>query len=107
MAKAKVVRLRRQDQLYIQIPTLIIIVIAICFALLPTIITWLNSVKTQSEINLSIMSLPEGLRWQNYVDAFEAVKTSIMSSLIAMRELYILYAPISFILTLKISDFSL
>lgn len=81
MAKAKVVRLRRQDQLYIQIPTLIIIVIAICFALLPTIITWLNSVKTQSEINLSIMALPKGFEWQNYVDAFLAVKDNVASSL--------------------------
>ena len=32
MAKKKIVRLRRQDQLYVQIPTFIIIVIAICFA---------------------------------------------------------------------------
>ena len=56
MAKNKIVRLRRQDQLYVQIPTFIIIVIAIGFALLPTIITYINSFKTQSEINLSIMS---------------------------------------------------
>ena len=70
MAKKKIVRLRRQDQLYVQIPTFIIIVIAICFALLPTIITWLNSVKTQSEINLSIMAFPKGFEWENYVDAF-------------------------------------
>ena len=82
MAKKKIVRLRRQDQLYVQIPVLIIIVIAICLALLPTIITLINSLKTQSEINLSIMSLPKGFAWQNYVDAFEAVKANILSSLI-------------------------
>ena len=81
MAKKKIVRLRRQDQLYIQIPTLIIIVVAICFALLPTIITLLNSFKTQSEINLSIMALPKGFELQNYVDAFLAVKDNIASSL--------------------------
>ena len=81
MAKKKIVRLRRQDQLYVQIPTFIIIVIAICFALLPTIITWLNSVKTQSEINLSIMAFPKGFEWENYVDAFFAVKDNIASSL--------------------------
>ena len=42
MAKKKIVRLRRQDQLSVQIPVLIIIVIAICLALLPTIITLIN-----------------------------------------------------------------
>jgi ABC-type glycerol-3-phosphate transport system permease component len=82
MAKKKIVRLRRQDQLYVQIPVFCVIVIAIGFALLPTIITCINSFKSQSEINLSIMSLPEGFRWQNYVEAFEAVKASILSSLI-------------------------
>jgi len=60
MAKKKIVRLRRQDRLSVQIPFLIIIVAAICLALLPTIITLINSLKTQSEINLSIMSLPKG-----------------------------------------------
>ena len=63
MAKKKIVRLRTQDQLYVQIPALIIIVIAIGLALLPTIITCINSFKTQSEINLSIMSLPKGFEW--------------------------------------------
>ena len=82
MAKKKIVRLRRQDQLSVQIPVLIIIVIAICLALLPTIITLINSLKTQSEINLSIMSLPKGFAWQNYVEAFETVKANILSSLI-------------------------
>ena len=82
MAKKKIVRLRRQDQLSVQIPVLIIIVIAICLALLPTIITLINSLKTQSEINLSIMSLPKGFAWQNYVEAFETVKANIHSSLI-------------------------
>ena len=82
MAKKKIVRLRRQDQLSVQIPVLIIIVIAICLALLPTIITLINSLKTQSEINLSIMSLPKGFEWQNYVEAFETVKANILSSLI-------------------------
>ena len=73
MAKKKIVRLRRQDQLYVQIPTFIIIVIAICFALLPTIITCINSLKTQSEINLSIMAFPKGFEWENNVTAFESV----------------------------------
>ena len=82
MAKKKIVRLRRQDQLYVQIPTFIIIVIAICFALLPTIITCINSLKTQSEINLSIMAFPKGFEWENYVTAFESVKANILSSLI-------------------------
>lgn len=82
MAKKKIVRLRRQDQLSVQIPVLIIIVIAICLALLPTIITLINSLKTQSEINLSIMSLPKGFEWRNYVEAFETVKANILSSLI-------------------------
>ncbi len=82
MAKKKIVRLRSQDQLYVQIPALVIIVIAICLALLPTIITCINSFKTQSEINLSIMSLPKGLEWENYVEAFNSVKTNILSSLI-------------------------
>lgn len=82
MAKKKIVRLRRQDQLYVQIPTFIIITIAICFALLPTIITCINSFKTQSEINLSIMALPKGFEWENYVEAFETVKANILSSLI-------------------------
>ena len=82
MARKKIVRLRRQDQLSVQIPVLIIIVIAICLALLPTIITLINSLKTQSEINLSIMSLPKGFAWQNYVEAFETVKANILSSLI-------------------------
>ena len=82
MAKNKIVRLRRQDQLYVQIPTFIIIVIAIVLALLPTIITCINSFKTQSEINLSIMSLPKGFEWKNYVEAFESVKANILSSLI-------------------------
>ena len=82
MAKKKIVRLRRQDQLYVQIPTFIIIVIAIGLALLPTIITCINSFKTQSEINLSIMSLPKGIEWANYVEAFESVKANILSSLI-------------------------
>ena len=82
MAKKKIVRLRRQDQLYVQIPTFIIIVIAICFALLPTIITCINSLKTQSEINLSIMAFPKGFEWENYVTAFESVKENILSSLI-------------------------
>ena len=82
MAKKKIVRLRRQDQLYVQIPAFIIIVIAIGLALLPTIITCINSFKTQSEINLSIMSLPKGFEWKNYVEAFESVKANILSSLI-------------------------
>ena len=82
MAKKKIVRLRRQDQLSVQIPVLIIIVIAICLALLPTIITLINSLKTQSEINLSIMSMPKGFEWRNYVEAFETVKANILSSLI-------------------------
>ena len=82
MAKKKTVRLRRQDQLYVQIPTFIIIVLAIGFALLPTIITCINSFKTQSEINLSIMALPKGFEWKNYVQAFDAVKANILSSLI-------------------------
>jgi multiple sugar transport system permease protein len=82
MAKKKIVRLRRQDQLSVQIPAMVIIVIAICLALLPTIITLINSLKTQSEINLSIMSLPKGFAWQNYVEAFETVKANILSSLI-------------------------
>ena len=33
MAKKKVVRLRRQDQLYVQITVSVVIAIAICFAL--------------------------------------------------------------------------
>lgn len=82
MAKKKIVRLRTQDQLYVQIPALIIIVIAIGLALLPTIITCINSFKTQSEINLSIMSLPKGFRWENYLEAFNSVKANILSSLI-------------------------
>ena len=82
MAKKKIVRLRRQDQLYVQIPAFIIIAIAIGLALLPTIITCINSFKTQSEINLSIMSLPKELEWENYVEAFESVKANILSSLI-------------------------
>lgn len=82
MAKKKIVRLRRQDQLYVQIPAFIIIVIAIGLALLPTIITCINSFKTQSEINLSIMSLPKELEWENYVEAFKSVKANILSSLI-------------------------
>ena len=82
MAKKKIVRLRRQDQLYVQIPAFIIIVIAIGLALLPTIITCINSLKTQSEINLSIMSLPKELEWENYVEAFKSVKANILSSLI-------------------------
>lgn len=82
MAKKKIVRLRRQDQLHVQIPAFIIIVIAIGLALLPTIITCINSFKTQSEINLSIMSLPKGLEWENYVEAFHSVKANILSSLI-------------------------
>ena len=82
MAKKKIVRLRRQDQLYVQIPAFVIIVIAIALALLPTIITCINSFKTQSEINLSIMSLPKELEWENYVEAFKSVKANILSSLI-------------------------
>ena len=82
MAKKKIVRLRTQDQLYVQIPALIIIVIAIGLALLPTIITCINSFKTQSEINLSIMSLPKGFQWENYLEAFNSVKANILSSLI-------------------------
>ena len=82
MAKKKIVRLRRQDQLHVQIPAFIIIVIAIGLALLPTIITCINSFKTQSEINLSIMSLPKEFEWENYVEAFESVKANILSSLI-------------------------
>ena len=82
MAKKKIVRLRTQDQLYVQIPSLIIIVIAIGLALLPTIITCINSFKTQSEINLSIMSLPKGFQWENYLEAFNSVKANILSSLI-------------------------
>lgn len=82
MAKKKVVRLRRQDQLYVQIPTFIIIVVAIGFALLPTIITWLNSFKTQSEINLSIMAFPKGFEWENYVEAFLVVKENVFVSLL-------------------------
>ena len=66
MAKKKIVRLRRQDQLSVQIPFFIVIVAAICLALLPTIITLINSLKTQSEINLMITlllhssTLPQG-----------------------------------------------
>lgn len=82
MAKKKIVRLRRQDQLYVQIPAFVIIVVAIALALLPTIITCINSFKTQSEINLSIMSLPKELEWENYVEAFKSVKANILSSLI-------------------------
>lgn len=82
MAKKKIVRLRTQDQLYVQIPALIIIVIAIGLALLPTIITCINSFKTQSEINLSIMSVPKGFQWENYLEAFNSVKANILSSLI-------------------------
>ena len=82
MAKKKIVRLRRQDRLRVQIPTFIVIVIAIGLALLPTVITCINSLKTQSEINLSIMSLPKGFEWKNYVEAFESVKANILSSLI-------------------------
>ena len=82
MAKKKIVRLRSQDQLYVQIPALTIIVIAIGLALLPTIITCINSFKTQSEINLSIMSVPKGFQWENYLEAFNSVKANILSSLI-------------------------
>ncbi len=81
MAKKKVVRLRRQDQIYIQIPVFVIITIAIGFALLPTAITWINSFKNQSEITLSIMSLPKGFEWKNYVEAFLVVKENVLSSL--------------------------
>lgn len=82
MAKRKVVRLRRQDQLHVQITVMVAITIAIAFALLPTAITWINSFKTQSEINLSIMALPQGFEWENYVEAFLVVKENIFSSLI-------------------------
>lgn len=81
MAKKKVARLRRQDRLSLQIVLVIIVVFAIVFAMFPTIITYVNSLKTQSEINLSIMSIPKSLQWKNYVAAFDVVKGTIFHSL--------------------------
>lgn len=74
------VRLRKSERLRVQIPIIVILVIAISFTLVPFLLTLLNSVKTNIEVQKNIFSIPSEFIWKNYVDAFEYVGGNIGNS---------------------------
>lgn len=76
------VRLRRSERLRVQIPIVIILTIAIGFSLIPFLLTAMNSLKANIEVQKSIFSLPVwgDIRWGNYKNAFGYIGGNIWNS---------------------------
>ncbi len=82
--KHKIVRLRRSERLRVQIPIVIVLSFAIFFTLIPFLLTIINSLKTNVEVQKSIFTFPamDAIMWGNYVSAFEYVGANIWNSVI-------------------------
>lgn len=82
--KHKTVRLRKSERLRVQIPIVIVLAIAIAFTLIPFLLTALNSLKSNIEVQKSIFSLPAfgDIQWSNYASAFDYVGGNLLNSVI-------------------------
>lgn len=60
---------------------LILILLAIC-AIFPIFFLLINSTKTQLEFSTNPLSLPSGIEWQNYKEAFDIIGRPILNSVI-------------------------
>ncbi|MBP5308481.1 MAG: carbohydrate ABC transporter permease [Clostridia bacterium] len=80
--KKRTFRLRRNERLRVQIPIIIILSVAITFTLVPFILTLINSLKANIEVQKSIFTLPapNSVMWSNYVKAFDYVGANIWNS---------------------------
>lgn len=82
--KHKHVRLRRSERLRVQIPIVIILAIAITFTLIPFLLSLVNSLKENLEVQKSIFTLPSlnAIMWSNYSSAFDYVGANIWNSVV-------------------------
>lgn len=78
--RRKIVRLRKSERLRVQIPIIIVLAIAISFTLVPFLLTILNSVKENIEVQKNIFALPKRMIWKNYSAAFAYVGGNIGNS---------------------------
>ena len=78
------VRLRRSDRLRVQIPIVVILAFAIAFTLIPFVLTFVNSLKTNIEVQKNIFSFPppDSLMWKNYGNAFSYIGANIWNSVL-------------------------
>lgn len=63
-----------------KVVVIVFIIAASIFTLSPIILAVLNSLKTNGEIYTNILSLPEKIQWNNYIDVFQ--KTNYLRSLL-------------------------
>ena len=82
--KHKIVRLRRSERLRVQIPIIIVLVFAIFFTLIPFLLTIINSLKTNVEVQKSIFTFPalDSIMWGNYSIAFGYIGANIWNSVV-------------------------
>lgn len=78
--RRKVVRLRRSERLRIQIPIVIILAIALTVTMIPFVLTVINSLKANVEVQKNIFSLPATPVWNNYKVAFGFIGANIWNS---------------------------
>lgn len=80
----KSARLRRSERLRVQIPIVVILVIAITFTLVPFILTLINSLKPNLDVQKSIFTLPVfgSFMWSNYANAFDYIGGNIWNSVV-------------------------
>lgn len=63
-----------------KVVVIVFIIAASIFTLSPILLAVLNSLKTNGEIYTNILSLPEKIQWNNYIDVFQ--KTNYLRSLL-------------------------
>ena len=82
--KRRSVRLRRSERLRVQIPVVIILAIAISLTLIPFLLTLINSLKPNLEVQKSIFTLPVAgsFMWSNYANAFDYIGGNIWNSVV-------------------------
>ena len=80
--RRKIVRLRRSERLRVQIPIIIVLTIAITFTLIPFLLTLVNSLKSNVEVQKSIFTIPalRAIMWGNYSVAFNYIGQNIWNS---------------------------
>ena len=82
--KHKIVRLRRSERLRVQIPIVIVLCFAIFFTLIPFLLTIINSLKSNVEVQKSIFTFPalDSIMWGNYKIAFGYIGANIWNSVV-------------------------
>ena len=69
------------DRIHIQAAITLVLLVLLCIALLPLVVTFLRSIKTNFEISQGIWVLPEHPVWSNWLVGFQGMMRNLFNSI--------------------------